>query len=42
MHNKRLSFKKKKEAKKEKRVRIWTTLRVPNILTRQASNKVFL
>jgi hypothetical protein len=34
--------KRKKEAKKEKRVKMWTTLCVPNILTRQANNNAFL
>jgi hypothetical protein len=28
-------LKRKKEAKKEKRIKMWTTLRVPHILTRQ-------
>jgi len=32
-------LKRKKEAKKEKRVRMWRTLRVLHILTRQTSNK---
>jgi hypothetical protein len=32
--------KRKKEAKKEKRVRIWKTLRVSHILTRQAITSV--
>jgi len=30
--------KRKKEAKKEKRIKMWTTLRVPHILTRQTNN----
>ncbi|WP_147425697.1 hypothetical protein [Mucilaginibacter gracilis] len=38
-----LLFKRKKEAKKEKRVRMWITLRVTHILTRQARhNKIVL
>ncbi|MDB4918561.1 MAG: hypothetical protein JWQ54_544 [Mucilaginibacter sp.] len=39
IHKNRMTFLKKKEAKKEKRVRMWRTLRVPHILTRQTSNK---
>jgi len=33
--------KRKKEAKKEKRVEIWKTLRVSHISTRQTNNKLF-
>jgi hypothetical protein len=35
------SAKRKKEAKKEKRVEIWKTLRVSHIPTRQTNNKLF-
>jgi hypothetical protein len=35
-------LKRKKEAKKEKRVKMWTTLRVPHILTRQTNNNIFI
>jgi len=34
-------LKRKKEAKKEKRVKMWITLRVPHILTRQTNNNIF-
>jgi hypothetical protein len=34
-------LKRKKEAKKEKRVEIWKTLRVSHIPTRQTNNNVF-
>jgi hypothetical protein len=36
-----LLLKRKKEAKKEKRVEIWKTLRVSHIPTRQTNNNVF-
>jgi len=35
------SAKRKKEAKKEKRVGMWETLRVSHIPTRQTNNKLF-
>jgi hypothetical protein len=39
---KEVSGKKKKEAKKEKRIEIWKTLRVSHIPTRQTNNKLFI
>jgi hypothetical protein len=41
-HKKEVPAKRKKEAKKEKRVEIWKTLRVSHIPTRQTNNKVFI
>lgn len=38
---KEVPAKRKKEAKKEKRVEIWKTLRVSHIPTRQTNNKLF-
>jgi hypothetical protein len=39
---KEVSAKRKKEAKKEKRIEIWKTLRVSHIPTRQTNNKLFI
>ena len=38
---KEVQAKRKKEAKKEKRIEIWKTLRVSHIPTRQTNNKLF-